>query len=63
MWAGWTLDAADFGLFSLVLRPAMIELLGGNPPLTEIGKYGALLSMAGLLGWAFGGFLFGIIAD
>jgi MFS family permease len=63
VWAGWTLDAADFGLFSLVLRPAMIELLGGNPPLTEIGKYGGLLSMAGLLGWAFGGFLFGIIAD
>jgi MFS family permease len=63
VWAGWTLDAADFGLFSLVLRPAMIDLLGGNPPLTEIGKYGGLLSMAGLLGWAFGGFLFGIIAD
>jgi MFS family permease len=63
VWAGWTLDAADFGLFSLVLRPAMIELLGGNPPLTEIGKYGGLLSMAGLLGWALGGFLFGIIAD
>src|SRR5271165_7635442 len=63
VWACWTLDAADFGLFSLVLRPAMIDLLGGNPPLTEIGKYGGLLSMAGLLGWAFGGFLFGIIAD
>ena len=63
VWAGWTLDAADFGLFSLVLRPAMIELLGGNPPLTDIGKYGGLLAMAGLLGWGFGGFLFGIIAD
>jgi MFS family permease len=63
VWLGWTLDAADFGLYSLVLRPAMIELLGGNPPLTEIGKYGGLLAMAGLLGWAFGGFLFGIIAD
>jgi MFS family permease len=63
VWAGWTLDAADFGLFSLVLRPAMIDLLGGNPPLTEIGKYGGLLAMAGLFGWAFGGFLFGIFAD
>jgi MFS family permease len=63
VWLGWTLDAADFGLYSLVLRPAMIELLGGNPPLTAIGKYGGLLAMAGLLGWAFGGFLFGIIAD
>jgi MFS family permease len=63
VWAGWTLDAADFGLYSLVLRPAMIELLGGNPPIADIGKYGGLLAMTGLLGWAFGGFLFGILAD
>src|ERR1700730_15304152 len=63
VWAGWTLDAADFGLYSLVLRPAMIELLGGNPPLGDIGKYGGLLAMTGLLGWAFVGFLFGILAD
>src|SRR5229473_3456252 len=63
VWLGWTLDAADFGLYSLVLRPAMTELLGGNPSMADIGKYGGLLSMTGLLGWAFGGFLFGIIAD
>src|ERR1051326_6094443 len=70
VWAGWTLDAADFGLFSLVLRPALSELLGftgggvlSKDQLAEIGKVGGLLSMAGLLGWAFGGFLFGIIAD
>ena len=29
VWLGWTLDAADFGLYSLVLRPALTELLGG----------------------------------
>ena len=23
VWLGWTLDAADFGLYSLVLRPAL----------------------------------------
>jgi MFS family permease len=63
VWLGWTLDAADFGLFSLVLRPALTQLLGGNPSIAEIGKVGGLLSMAGLLGWAFGGFIFGIIAD
>ena len=33
VWLGWTLDAADFGLYSLVLRPALTELLGGNPPM------------------------------
>jgi MFS family permease len=63
VWLGWTLDSADFGLYSLVLKPAVTELLGGNPPLADIGKYGGLLSMMGLLGWAFGGFLFGILAD
>jgi MFS family permease len=63
VWLGWTLDAADFGLYSLVLRPALTELLGGNPPLAQLGKYGGLLSMTGLLGWAVGGFVFGIYAD
>ena len=70
VWAGWALDAADFGLFSLVLRPALTELLGfnatgnlGPAQLAQIGKVGGLLSMSGLLGWAFGGFMFGIVAD
>jgi len=70
VWLGWTLDAADFGLFSLVLRPALTELLGfpatgalDPGQLAQIGKLGGLLAMTGLLGWAFGGFLFGIIAD
>ncbi|HEV3185275.1 MAG TPA: MFS transporter, partial [Xanthobacteraceae bacterium] len=62
-WAGWALDATDFGLYSLVLRPALTELLGGNPSLADIGRVGGILSMVGLLGWAFGGFMFGIIAD
>src|SRR5215469_13971383 len=70
VWAGWTLDAADFGLFSLVLKPALTELLGfpataalDKGQLAQIGKYGGLLAMTGLLGWACGGFIFGVIAD
>jgi MFS family permease len=63
VWAGWALDATDFGLYSIVLRPALTELLGGNPSMADIGRVGGLVSMAGLLGWAFGGFMFGIIAD
>ena len=62
-WLGWSLDNADFGLFSLVLRPAVTELLGGNPTGADIGRVGGLLAMTGLLGWAIGGFFFGIIAD
>jgi MFS family permease len=63
VWLGWILDSADFGLFSFVLRPALTELLGEQQGVAEIGRVGGLLSMVGLLGWAFGGFLFGIIAD
>ena len=63
VWAGWSLDATDFGLFSLVLRPALTELLGGQPTIAEIGRVGGLLSTVGLIGWAYGGFLFVIIAD
>jgi MFS family permease len=62
-WLGWALDVTDFNFFGLVLRPALTELLGGQPSLAEIGRVGGYLSMAGLLGWAIGGFLFGIVAD
>jgi MFS family permease len=62
-WLGWMLDATDFGLFNLVLRPALTELLGGNPTIAQIGQAGGWLSMAGLLGWALGGFAFGVVGD
>ena len=62
VWLGWTLDSADFGLYALVLRPALNELLG-NPSIAQLGSYGGFLSMMGLLGWAIGGFVFGIYAD
>src|SRR5580698_4697973 len=62
-WLGWTLDSTDFGLFNLALRPALTELLGGNPSIAQIGQAGGFLSMAGLLGWALGGFAFGIVGD
>ena len=31
VWAGWSLDAADFGLYSLVLAPALKELQEKQP--------------------------------
>jgi MFS family permease len=63
VWLGWALDATDFNLFSLVLKPAVTEVLGGNPTPADIGRWGGLLAMIGLLGWALGGMLFGVIAD
>src|SRR5580698_10281103 len=62
-WLGWMLDATDFGLFNLVLRPAVTGLLGGTATIAQIGQTGGLLSMAGLLGWALGGFAFGVVGD
>jgi MFS family permease len=62
-WLGWALDSADFGLFAMVLRPALTELLGGHASSAQIGQIGGLLGTVGLLGWAFGGFIFGILAD
>src|SRR3954454_24037206 len=61
--AGWSLEVADFGLYSLVLQPALRDLLGGSPTPADIGRVGGIISTVGLLGWAFGGFTFGIIAD
>jgi MFS family permease len=63
VWLGWALDATDFNLFSLVLKPAVTEVLGGTPTPADIGKWGGLLAMVGLLGWALGGMFFGVIAD
>jgi MFS family permease len=62
-WLGWSLDNTDFNLFALVLRPAVTELLGGTATAADIGRVGGILSMTGLLGWALGGFAFGIVGD
>jgi MFS family permease len=62
-WAGWSLDITDFTLYGLVLRQAMTELLGGSPTMQQIGAVGGLITTVGLLGWAVGGFVFGMIAD
>src|ERR1700720_2673780 len=62
-WAGWSLDITDFTLYGLVLRQSLTELLGGNPALPHLLQVGGLITTIGLLGWAVGGFVFGIIAD
>ena len=42
VWLGWALDATDFNLFSLVLKPAVTEILGGTGSPAAIGKWGGL---------------------
>ncbi len=64
VWLGWALDTTDFGLFALVLPIAVPELSAGAASnVAGLGLFGGILAMTGLLGWAFGGFLFGMVAD
>ena len=62
-WLGWALDSTDFGLFNIVLRPAITDLAGGHATDAVIGQIGGWLGMIGLMGWALGGFFFGILGD
>src|SRR3981081_1809060 len=60
-WARWALEARGFGLYPLVLAPALRELLGGSPSPADIGRVGGIISTVGLLGWAIGGVTFRIL--
>ncbi|WP_210435083.1 MFS transporter [Saccharopolyspora sp. ASAGF58] len=63
---GWALDGFAGSLYSLILGPAMTELLphsGIEPGASTIGLYGGLTVALFLFGWGTGGILFGILAD
>src|SRR2546421_4573382 len=64
---GWVFDSMDSTIYTLVLQPALKELLHspGAPPSTpeSIGLYGGVILSIFLIGWAVGGVVFGILAD
>ena len=62
-WLGWVFDSMDGTLFSLVQKPSMSELMGPGATDAAIGFYSSVVFSVMLLGWAFGGIGFGIIAD
>ena len=64
-WGGWTLDGMDSFIYSLVLVPALRELLpkSGIPATGgSVGFYGGLLFAIFLVGWGFA-ILWGPVAD
>jgi MFS family permease len=63
-WLGWMFDGLDMHLYALVAAPFVAELLGiANQKDAAVGKYGSWIMAAFLFGWAFGGAVFGRIAD
>ncbi len=59
---GWMFDGFEMGLFPLVARPALRELLG-QADAADIGIWSARIMAAFLLGAAVGGVLFGWLGD
>lgn len=69
---GWLFDTMDQHLFNLVRSNSVRELLEANPALNNLtsGQMDAMTKSVGsqitavfLLGWAAGGFLFGMVGD
>src|SRR5438445_4997313 len=59
---GWMFDGAEMGVFSLVGRPALQDLLGPSAEKT-IGLWFSVVTAGFLVGAATGGVLFGWLGD
>src|SRR5688572_7979223 len=62
-WLGFMFDLMDSTLYTLVMGPALRELLGAEASVQHIGWYGGIIFSVFLIGWALGGIVFGILAD
>src|SRR5271170_3369036 len=60
---GWMFDGLEMGLFPLVARPALRDLLGLQIEESTVGKWFAVATAAFLIGAATGGVLFGWLGD
>lgn len=59
---GWLFDGYEIGLFPVVARPALKDLLG-DPGDTQIGQWMGVITACFLLGAASGGLVFGWLGD
>jgi len=59
---GWMFDGFEMGLFPLVARPAMMDLMGAGAA-TEFGPWMARIIALFLVGAALGGVVFGWLGD
>lgn len=58
----WMFDAMDLTIFTLVLFPAVSELIGSTEPGT-VAYTGGVILAGKLLAWGLGGIAFGVVAD
>ncbi|MCS7064917.1 MAG: MFS transporter [Fimbriimonadales bacterium] len=61
--AGWMFDTMDQWLYVLARQPAVTELLGAGASPQEVARYSGIVQTWFIIGWATGGFLFGVIGD
>jgi MFS transporter, SHS family, sialic acid transporter len=59
---GWLFDGYEIGLFPVVARPALKDLLGGAGD-SEIGQWMGVITACFLVGAALGGLVFGWLGD
>ncbi len=60
---GWMFDTMDQWLYVLARQPAITELLGPDATPQDVAHYSGIVQSIFIIGWATGGFLFGIIGD
>ncbi|MFO0908264.1 MAG: MFS transporter [Isosphaeraceae bacterium] len=61
---GWLFDTMDQQLFNLARKPAIMYLIGATSPADPgVSRYAGYATTVFMLGWAIGGFAFGILGD
>jgi len=61
-WLGELFDGMDASIFTLVMFPAMSELLGTTSH-SVVGQYSSFILALFMVGWAVGAITFGVLAD
>src|SRR6202049_2837645 len=59
----WSFDTMDQRIFILARGPAMVSLLPPGATPAEITYYSGVATAVFMLGWAIGGFCFGVLGD
>ncbi|MBU6326355.1 MAG: MFS transporter [Verrucomicrobia bacterium] len=62
-WLGWLFDGLDMHIYTLVATPFVAALLLLPATHADVGFKSSIIQAAFLVGWAFGGTLFGRIGD